>query len=115
LRIPKYKEMTAVLTGSSGGIAFAAALALARAGVPRIMLNGRTGKTCQDAAETLRKEVPGVEVEFVAGDVTKAHHAERLIEQTVDRFKSIELLVNIVAGPAPPMPFHKVLRDSFDE
>lgn len=105
MRVPEYHEMTAVLTGSSGGIALCSAMALAKAGVPRIMLNGRRPEKAAQAIQAVKSVAPAAEVDFFAADVTEIEGATRLIDATINRFGSIEVLVNSIASTLPPKLF----------
>lgn len=115
MRIPTYSETTALLTASSGGIAFATAVALAKAGVPKIMLNGRNEARCRQAVASLLQEIPGTEVDYVVADAARPQSAQALVQKTIERFGSIELLVNAVPGTAMPEPFHKTPESLFQE
>jgi NAD(P)-dependent dehydrogenase (short-subunit alcohol dehydrogenase family) len=105
MKVPEYHEMTAVLTGSSGGIALSAAVALAKAGVPRIMLNGRRPEKAAQAIQAVKNAAPRADVDFFAADVTELDGAMGLIEATRGRFGSIEVLVNSIASTKPPRLF----------
>ncbi len=69
----------AIVTGSTAGIGFAAAQALAGEGA-RVMLNGRTQARVDAAIAELRKGAPGAEVRGVAADVSTAEGCARLTE-----------------------------------
>lgn len=58
----------ALVTGSTTGIGFAAALCLAREGA-RVILNGRTEARVVEARKRLLSAVPGAEVATVAADL----------------------------------------------
>jgi NAD(P)-dependent dehydrogenase (short-subunit alcohol dehydrogenase family) len=62
---------TAIVTGSTEGIGFAAASALAAAGAT-VIVNGRTPEKTEAAAQRLRDAVPGANVRAAAADLGTA-------------------------------------------
>ena len=70
---------TAVITGSSDGIGYACAQALAEARA-HVVINGRSDTTVQRALERLRKEFPRTRFNGVAADMSKAEGPARIIE-----------------------------------
>src|SRR4051812_34986977 len=89
---------TALVTGSSAGIGFAAAVGLAREGA-RVVLNGRDAERLSAARTRLLDLVPGAEVTAVAADVSTAAGAQVLIDAEPD----VDVLINNAAtfGPTP--------------
>ncbi|MGB6451767.1 MAG: SDR family NAD(P)-dependent oxidoreductase [Steroidobacteraceae bacterium] len=67
----------ALVTGSTAGIGFATAEALAREGA-RVIVNGRTAERVDAALAQLRKAVPYARVEGVAADVSTADGCARV-------------------------------------
>jgi len=90
---------TALVTGSTEGIGFAAARAIAAAGAATIV-NGREDAKTQAAAERLRAAVPGAEVRGIAADVAAAAGCAAL----VDALPTVDILVNN-AGIFQPADF----------
>src|SRR3954465_15252770 len=81
----------AFITGSTRGIGYAVARALAAEGAA-VVLHGRTPDGSRDAVSRLRGEVHGVEVSGVAGDVADDDQVGRLLEAVGD----VDILVNNV-------------------
>src|SRR5579871_1536191 len=77
----------ALVTGSTAGIGFAIAEALAREGA-RVIVNGRTAKRVEEAIAKL----PGMGVEPLAADLGTAAGAQEAIR----RFPDVDILVNNV-------------------
>jgi NAD(P)-dependent dehydrogenase (short-subunit alcohol dehydrogenase family) len=99
-------ECTALLSGSSNGIAFEIAAQLAEAGVPRIMLNGRSEERGAQAIERLRARAPQADVRFTVADPTSYESASHLVAETEQAFGGLDVLVNSISGPQTPKVFH---------
>src|SRR5215207_7259094 len=85
------KDKVALITGASQGLGRALALAFAREGA-RVVVNARSEDSVRpDAGEV---EDAGAEVLAVAADVSKGADVERLVDESVDRFGKIDVLVN---------------------
>jgi NAD(P)-dependent dehydrogenase (short-subunit alcohol dehydrogenase family) len=93
---------TALVTGSTVGIGFAAALGLAREGA-HVILNGRTEARLQQAREQLLQAVPSARVSSVAADLSTAAGAEALLRA----FPDVDVLVNNV-GIFEPRAFEQI-------
>lgn len=96
------KGKRALVSGSTAGIGFAIATTLAREGA-RVVINGRTPKRVNDAAERLRMELRGAEVTEVPADLGSPEGIAKLIEQV----PSVDILVNNL-GIFDPKPFLQI-------
>ncbi len=96
------KNKIALVTGASRGLGYATALALAQEGC-RVAINGRDEAKIKAAAERIQKET-GTQAIGLAGDVSLSEVPARLVEQTVERFGGLDILVTNAGGP-PPGPF----------
>jgi 3-oxoacyl-[acyl-carrier protein] reductase len=85
----------AIVTGASRNIGRAIALALADAGASIAIV----AKSDRTAAEAVAREVEakGTRAIVLLGDVAKEEDASRLVEQTVEAFGGLNLLVNNAA------------------
>ncbi|HUV89435.1 MAG TPA: glucose 1-dehydrogenase [Anaerolineae bacterium] len=95
---PHYPELAgqvAIVTGSSRGIGKGIALRLAREEM-RIVVNGRTPKTVEATAAELARL--GAEVLAVAADLSRTEDLNRLFDETVRTFGTVDLLVNNAAN-----------------
>ena len=95
----------AIVTGSSDGIGYAVARALAREGA-RLVLYARRESLLAEARETIVKET-GSEVLAVSCDVQRLADVQNLVKQTLERFGAIHILVNN-AGSVPSAKFADV-------
>jgi 3-oxoacyl-[acyl-carrier protein] reductase len=103
----RLKDKRALITSSSRGLGYVTALTLAREGC-KVAINGRDEKRIKAAAEKLSSET-GSQVIGLAGDVARADVPSKLIEQTVEAFGGLDILITNAGGP-PPGAF-----ESFDE
>jgi NAD(P)-dependent dehydrogenase (short-subunit alcohol dehydrogenase family) len=87
-------KKTAIVTGSRRGIGRAVAARLSRDGF-NLVINGQSPRGDDDFAD-----IPGGDWIYVQADMAKREDRERLLEETLRRFGSVQLLVNN-AGIAP--------------
>ena len=92
------RDKVAVVTGSSRGLGKAAASALAAEGV-RVVLNGRTQQTLEEAAAELRSA--GGTVATVVADVSTEAGCTDLIQKAEATFGPVDILVNNAGGGSP--------------
>lgn len=97
----------AFVSGSTQGIGYAIAQALAAEGVA-VVLHGRTSERVEHAVARLRAEEHGVEVSGVAGDF--ADHDQ--VEQVLDELRAVDVLVNNV-GLFEVKPFATVTDEDW--
>lgn len=81
----------ALVTGSTRGLGFAAAQALAAAGA-RVAINGRDAAACEVAARRIVEA--GGDAQPFAADVTDADAVAALVAAVAESFGSLEILVN---------------------
>jgi len=86
-----YTGKSIVVTGASSGIGKALCLALAPQR-PRLVLAARDAARLQEVAAACRPA--GAETLVVPTDVTLEEECRRLVEQTVERFGGLDVLVN---------------------
>ena len=97
----KLRDKLAMVSGSTAGIGYAIAKALAAEGA-RVVVNGRSESAVADASDRIRSETGGVALGF-AGDLGEAAAAEELVR----RHPGIEILVNNL-GVFEPKPFEQI-------
>jgi NAD(P)-dependent dehydrogenase (short-subunit alcohol dehydrogenase family) len=95
-------DKRALVTGSTAGIGFAAAEALAREGAT-VTLNGRGEERVRAAIARVRAAVPGARVDGLAADLATAAGCAALIARLPD----VDVLVNNV-GIFEPVPFERI-------
>jgi NAD(P)-dependent dehydrogenase (short-subunit alcohol dehydrogenase family) len=96
------KGKRALVTGSTAGIGFAAARALASEGA-HVTVNGRTEARVREAVQRLRAELPAAAVDGIAADLSNAQGCLALISQLPEA----DVLVNNL-GIFEPKPFEQI-------
>ena len=89
------KDRVAIVTGSSKGLGFASARALAAEGC-RVVICARTPDTLQEARRRLVEITSDDSVLAIVADVSREEGVRSLIDQSVEAFGGIDVLVNNV-------------------
>jgi gluconate 5-dehydrogenase len=87
----------AIVTGGTGGIGSRLTQALGRVGA-RVVVHGRDEARAAAVAEGLREE--GVEALTVVGDLTRRADADRIVDEALNEFGRVDVIVNTVGGAA---------------
>jgi NAD(P)-dependent dehydrogenase (short-subunit alcohol dehydrogenase family) len=87
---PQLDGLVAIVTGGSRGIGFAIAKALLARGM-RVTITGRSAEALANAADALDA---GDRLVTAAADVAALGPVEKLVQQTVDRWGRLDVLVN---------------------
>lgn len=91
----KLKDKVVMVTGASRGIGKAIALGFAEEGA-RLGICGRTQEILEAAMNDMSAR--GAEVFARPTDVTQASEAEAFVQETLDRYGQIDVLINNVGG-----------------
>jgi NAD(P)-dependent dehydrogenase (short-subunit alcohol dehydrogenase family) len=101
-----FNGKSVVITGGSRGLGLVMAREFASEGA-RLTLIARDDAELQRAADDIRTREPFAEVHRAVADVRKRYEAERAIGQTLERFGSVDVVVNnagiIQVGPVDHM------------
>lgn len=100
----------ALITGASQGLGKALALAYAEAGA-KIVINSRSEGSIQPVAEEV--EGKGSEVLYVAADVSDGKDAQRMVDEAVERFGRIDVLVNNAGVLGPRVTIEEFPEDEW--
>jgi len=92
----------ALVSGSTAGIGFAIAKALAAEGA-QVIINGRTEQRVNGAISSLRAKLPSARLEALAMDLSSAE----AVAETVRRFPAVDILINNL-GTYEPKPFEEI-------
>ncbi|MBD2385915.1 SDR family oxidoreductase [Cylindrospermum sp. FACHB-282] len=108
----KLKNKVAVITGGDSGIGRAVAIAFAKEGadVAIIYLNEhKDAKETQDLVEKQgRRAVP------IAGDITDEGFCQQVIQQTVDEFGKLDILINNAAEQHPQDNIEDISKEQLE-
>src|SRR3954465_6083938 len=96
-------ESSALIVGGTAGIGLASALALAAAGVPRIVVVGRNAERGQVAAKSIAES--GAEAHFVTGDATDPSAAVAVVAEAEQILSGIDILMCTTAADVRPELF----------
>lgn len=99
------RDKVAIVSGSSDGIGFVTAHSLAREGA-RVVLCARREAKLLEARDRIAAETGG-ELLAVQCDVRRLADVQRLVQETLRRFGSIDILINN-AGSVPSINFAEV-------
>ncbi len=91
------RDKVAFVAGASKGLGKACALGFAREGA-HVAMCSRSQQAIDAAAQEVAGET-GAQVLALAGDVSEPEACDRLIQQTVERFGRLDVLVNNAGGP----------------
>ncbi len=91
-----------LVTGSTAGIGFAIAEALAGEGA-KVIINGRTDDRVAEAIARIKKKNAHAKLDAFAGDLSQVDE----VDEVYERFPEVEVLVNNL-GVYEPKPFEKI-------
>lgn len=95
----KLKGKVAIITGGDSGIGRAAAIAFAKEGADISILYLDEHSDAEETRKRIEKE--NVRCLLIPGDVGDENHCEQAVEQTVDHFGKLDILVNNAAEQHP--------------
>ncbi|NWF64577.1 MAG: SDR family oxidoreductase [Chloroflexi bacterium] len=93
------KDKIALITGSSRGLGYATALQLAKEGC-KVAINGRDEARVKNAVEKANKET-GTQAVGLVGDASLPDVPAKLVQQTVEAFGGLDILITNTGGPKP--------------
>ena len=85
------KNKVVIITGGSSGIGKACAFAFGKAGA-KIVITGRDARKLEEVSDDLTKQ--GIDNLTLIADVSNENNNELLVEQTLQRFGKIDILIN---------------------
>jgi NAD(P)-dependent dehydrogenase (short-subunit alcohol dehydrogenase family) len=108
----RLEDKVALVTGGDSGIGRAVAVLFAREGANVAIMYLNEG---EDARETVRLvEAEGRECLAIAGDVGHAGFCDKAVEQVIDRFGRLDVLVNNAAEQHPQKEVDKVTPEQIE-
>jgi len=110
-----FKSKVILITGSSTGIGAGTAVKFANEGAGGIVLHGRQKDALKSVKEQCENVGKGnVKVHICMGDITKQEVREKLINETIQQFGRLDVLVNN-AGLAVPVEFGESKIEIYDQ
>ncbi|NCS20957.1 MAG: SDR family oxidoreductase [Microcystis aeruginosa G11-06] len=91
------KDKVALITGSSAGIGFTIAEKLAEEGC-HLIICGRNSQRLEQAYQSLAQAYPAQEILRLVADVHQAQDSEQLIQDSLNQYGKIDILVNNSEG-----------------
>ena len=95
--VKSYEQMGAAIAGGTAGIGLACAEGLLRAGVPRLVVFGRSEERGRAAAARLAAVAPDAEIHFVPADCQDPQAAAAALARAEELVSGIDVLVNSIA------------------
>jgi NAD(P)-dependent dehydrogenase (short-subunit alcohol dehydrogenase family) len=108
---PRLEERVALVTGATSGIGEVTARELARRGA-RVLVGGRSERTCQEAIARIRREVPEARLEAAPADLSSLAEVRALAGRVLAISPVLHLLVN---NAGCYRPSRRVTPDGFEE
>jgi NAD(P)-dependent dehydrogenase (short-subunit alcohol dehydrogenase family) len=102
----------AIITGGDSGIGRAVAIAYAREGADVLISYLDEHEEAKDTARLV--EEAGQKAVLVAGDITEASHCRQIVEQAVQAFGRIDILVNNAAFQMTRESLDEISEEEFD-
>lgn len=95
----RLKDKVAIITGGDSGIGKAVAVAYAKEGAKLMIVYDHS----DDDADKTKKAIEsyGGEVEFIKGDIGDPAFTQEIIDQTIDKFGKLDILINNAAEQHP--------------
>lgn len=106
----KLKDKVSIITGATKGIGLACAYEFAHEGA-KVVLTGRTESLGQEAVDKIRSE--GGDAIFIRCDVSQADQVQNLIDETVEQYGRIDVVVNN-AGVNHSAKFLDITEEDWD-
>ncbi|HXS74521.1 MAG TPA: SDR family oxidoreductase [Rhodanobacteraceae bacterium] len=109
----KLAEMTALITGADSGIGRAVAVLFAREGADVAIVYLSEDEDAEETRSAVENE--GRRCLLIKGDVTDPAFCESAVEQTVDKFGKLSILVNNAAFQSHAEKLEDITEEHFDE
>lgn len=107
----RFSDKVVLITGATSGIGEACAAVFAQAGA-EVMLTGRDEEKLTTLIDSIQPE--SATVHYLAGDITNTEFRESLIEETMNKFGKLNVLVNS-AGIIGMGTIETTTMDQFDQ
>lgn len=112
----KLSNEVALITGGGGGIGFEIANAMAKEGA-KICLNDINEKALQQSVSKLIERYGEGSADYVVGSVSIKEEVDRMVDQVMEKFGKISILVNNAGGTLGTpidVPFEDFSEENYD-
>lgn len=105
------EQSSALIVGGTAGIGLSSAEALLRAGLPRLVVVGRSTDRGEAARSRLSVNHPGAAVTFLQCDATSPEQLETMVVDAASVLGSIDIMVSTAGGDPRPRLLHTIPLD----
>lgn len=96
----KIKNKVAIIGGASKGLGKACAFSLASEGV-NLVLCARSDDYLRQTKDEILSLYPEIEILYIPVDMSLAENNDMVVRKAIEKFKTIDILVNNSGGPKP--------------
>ena len=107
------KNKVSLITGSTKGLGFSTAKVLLREG-SKVMINSRHKENIDTAINLLKKENSDLNLYGLTGDVTKEEVCRAIVEETIEYFGCLDILITNSGGP-PTGTFEELSTNQWEK
>lgn len=97
-----------IITGAAGGIGKETALRAAKEGA-KLVLADRKEEMSKETLKEIQEITPNVE--FVIVDLVKAENCKKVVDTAIERFGTIDILINNAGITGTPAPVHEMSEE----
>ncbi|MEB3310249.1 MAG: SDR family oxidoreductase [Snowella sp.] len=108
----KLQDKTALITGGDSGIGRAVAIAFAKEGADVAIVYLKEHKDAQETQHLV--EQYGKKALAIAGDITDENFCQQAVEQTVETFGKLDILVNNAAEQHPQKSIEDISKEQLE-
>ncbi|WP_409294768.1 SDR family oxidoreductase [Peribacillus sp. SCS-26] len=109
----KLKGKTAIVTGGDSGIGKSAAVYFAKEGANVVIAHLEENTDAKETRQLIEQE--GVKCLFITGDLGDEAHCQQVVQQTIDEFGSLDILVNNAAEQHPQESLLDITKDQLEK
>lgn len=106
----RFKDKVVIVTGAAGGIGKAVALRAAKEGA-KLVLADRKEELSKETLNEIREITPNVE--FLICDLREGENCKKVIDTAINKFGSIDILINNAGITGTPAPVHEMTEEMF--
>jgi 2-hydroxycyclohexanecarboxyl-CoA dehydrogenase len=110
LNLHRIDGQVALIIGGTSGVGFRIGEMFAKAGAT-VLLNGRNKDKGEEAVNRIKEFTD--KVVFIQGDCSKYDQTEKVVQQAIQQFGTIDILVPSGGLSIPPTLFHKLKPEDF--